>query len=251
MAPGGGEVRLDTRRWPELTGDRGHPAPLLVVPVGSTEQHGPGLPVCTDTLVATHVATQAARRLDASGEAVLVAPAIAYGASGEHEDFPGTISIGHAALRLLLVEHARSACRWAAGVVYVNGHGGNVSTLASAVEQLREEQRPVAWSACAPGGDAHAGATETSILLALAPGLVRGDLLAPGETAPISRLMPRLRAQGVRAVSPSGVLGDPTRATPEHGRLLLDRMVDRLETELRGLDVDETGRLRAAEAVPG
>lgn len=241
------DLRLGTRRWPDL--DRGR-APLLLVPVGATEQHGPGLPVCTDTLVATAVSEAAATRRSAAGESVLVAPPIAYGASGEHEDFPGTVSIGHAALRLLLIEYARSACRWAAGVVFVNGHGGNVPTLVEACGQLRDEGRAVAWSACAVEGDAHAGATETSLLLVLAPALVRVDALAPGECAPLAQLMPRLRAHGVRAVSPSGVLGDPTGATPEEGRRLLGVLTDRLTAALEALDVDDRGRLRAPARVP-
>lgn len=236
------EVHLARRRWPELgTGDEG---PLVLVPVGSLEQHGPGLPLATDTLVATHVAAEAARRRVAAGDRVLVAPAVSYGASGEHEDFPGTISVGHDALRLLLVELGRSACRWARGVVLVNGHGGNAPTVVDAVRLLRQEGRPVAWSACdVPGGDAHAGATETSMLLTLEPGLVRDDLLAPGATEPVGELMPRLRAHGVRAVSPSGVLGDPTTASPEEGRRILAGLVDRLVAELAAVEVDERGRL--------
>jgi creatinine amidohydrolase/Fe(II)-dependent formamide hydrolase-like protein len=71
--------------------------------------------------LAEAVTRRVVRRL---GAGVLAAPAIAYGASGEHEDFPGTVSVGHAALRLVLVELARSACRWTGGVVFVNGHGG-------------------------------------------------------------------------------------------------------------------------------
>lgn len=241
------DLRLAARRWPELEGKE---RPLVLVPLGSLEQHGPGLPLATDTLVATHVAGEAARLRAAAGDRVVVAPAISYGASGEHEDFPGTISIGHEALRLLLVEHARSACRWARGVIYVNGHGGNHQTLLEAVGQLRHEGRPVAWTGCAaPGGDAHAGSTETSMLLVLAPGLVRGDLLAPGECTPVAELMPRLRRQGVRAVSPSGVLGDPTTATPEEGRRLLAALVDRLEGELGALDVDDRGRLSSPAPV--
>ena len=240
----GGDVRLGTHRWPEVTGRDG---PLLLVPVGATEQHGPGLPMCTDTLVAVQVAEAVARRRTAAGEDVLVAPAVSYGASGEHEDFPGTVSIGHDALRLLLVELGRSAGRWTRGVVFVNGHGGNVPTVAGAVLTLREERRPAAWTACAiEGGDAHAGATETSLLLVLAPALVRTDLLAPGETAPLPELMPRLRTAGVRAVSASGVLGDPTQASPEEGRRILERMVERIDGELAGLDVDERGRLASA-----
>ena len=85
-----------------------------------------------------------------------------------------------------------------------------------------------------------------SLLLVLAPALVRTDLLAPGETAPLPELMPRLRTAGVRAVSTSGVLGDPTQASPEEGRRILERMVERIDGELAGLDVDERGRLASA-----
>ena len=90
--------------WPELP-----EAPLLVVPLGSVEQHGPHLPLTTDTAIADAVARAAVPSLGGA----LLAPALAYGASGEHEGFPGTISIGTAALTGLLVEYGRSACRWA------------------------------------------------------------------------------------------------------------------------------------------
>ena len=215
----GGDVRLGTHRWPEVTGLDG---PLLLVPVGATEQHGPGLPVCTDTLVAVQVAETVARRRAAVGQAVLVAPAVSYGASGEHEGFAGTVSIGHEALRHVLVELVRSATRWCPRVVLVSGHGGNVPALSAACRLLREESRDVAWTTCAePGWDAHAGLAETSIVLALAPDLVRVGRAEPGNTEPVQVLWPRLRSAGVAAVAPNGVLGDPTRATPEEGRRIL------------------------------
>src|ERR671939_40258 len=97
--------------WPAIPA-----APLLVVPLGSTEQHGHPLPRGTDTTVACAV----------------LAPALAYGASGEHEDFPGTVSIGPEALTELLVEYGRSACRWVGRVLLVNGHGGNLDALVTA-----------------------------------------------------------------------------------------------------------------------
>jgi creatinine amidohydrolase len=81
--------------WPGLP-----EAPVVVVPLGSVEQHGHHLPLGTDTAVAGAAARAAVVRLDG----VLLAPALAYGASGEHEGFPGTISIGTAALTGLLVE---------------------------------------------------------------------------------------------------------------------------------------------------
>lgn len=80
-------------------------------------------------------------------------------------------------------------------------------------------------------------------MMAMAPELVRTDLLAPGETGPIKELMPRLRAAGVRAVSASGVLGDPTSATREEGDRLLRELVAQLDSELSRFEVNEQGRL--------
>ena len=221
---------LGRTTWPEVDG-----RPLLLVPVGSVEQHGPALPLTTDTIIAEAVTREAAARLGAVGRPVLVAPAVAYGASGEHEAFPGTVSVGHDALRSVLVELCRSASRWASDVVFVNGHGGNAPTVASAVDLLRTEGCAASWAACAaPGSDAHAGLTETSLLLHLAPETVRVDLLEPGDTRPVTALMPALRSQGVRAVSANGVLGDPTGASAEEGRRVLGVMVDRVVAEVGG-----------------
>ena len=81
-------AQLVDRSWPEVR------RPVVLVPLGSTEQHGPHLPLDTDTTVASVVAAELAVRLAADGTDAVVAPAIAYGASGEHQCFPGTVSIG-------------------------------------------------------------------------------------------------------------------------------------------------------------
>ncbi|MGJ0117727.1 mycofactocin biosynthesis peptidyl-dipeptidase MftE [Williamsia sp. MIQD14] len=231
---------LGVQTWTEL--DDRHVT--LVVPVGSVEQHGPHLPLDTDTRIAGAVANGARSALG-DDEEMLIAPALAYGASGEHEDFPGTVSIGHEALRLVLVEYGRSACRWAARIVFVNGHGGNVPTLVDAVGLLRDEGRDVAWFPCAvAGADAHAGATETALLLYISRDLVRSDAVAVGNTGAVADLMPRLRSAGVRAVSPNGVLGDPRRGDPGDGRAHLDAMSTRLAAALRRWSPDDHGMLR-------
>ncbi|MBA2947873.1 mycofactocin biosynthesis peptidyl-dipeptidase MftE [Streptomyces sp. PSKA28] len=209
--------------WPAVPADA-----LVLVPVGSTEQHGPHLPLNTDSVIAQSVAQLAAERLRSGrpDRPVLLAPTIAYGASGEHAGFAGTVSIGHEALRVFLVETVRSLSLWAGRIVFVNGHGGNVPTLDAAVGQLRSEGHDVSWLGCeTPGSDAHAGRAETSLMLYLAPGDVRLSEAAVGDTRPLAVVMPELMARGVRAVSPSGVLGDPTGATAEEGRAALEAMV--------------------------
>ncbi len=209
---------LGGRTWPEVAAA----SPLvLAVPLGSVEQHGPHLPLDTDTRVATAVAAGlAAARTD-----VVVAPALAYGASGEHAGFPGTLSIGTEALTTVLVELGRSADAFA-GVVLVNGHGGNHDAVRAAVATLTDEGRRVlAWAPRVPDGDAHAGRTETSLLLALDPGAVHRDRAEAGSTAPLATVMADLRAGGVAAVAPNGVLGDPTGANAAEGEALLARLV--------------------------
>ncbi|WP_024805709.1 mycofactocin biosynthesis peptidyl-dipeptidase MftE [Nocardia sp. BMG51109] len=214
-------MNLGDLRSPEFADRIGRT--VLAVPLGATEQHGPHLPLRTDTAVAAELC----RRLAERCPDIVVAPAIPYGASGEHAGFPGTLSIGHRALELLLVELVRSADDFA-GVVLVNGHGGNLQALRSAQRLLTAEQRPpLIWSPTGSAGDSHAGHTETSVMLCLDDSI---DLstASPGNTRPLSEIMPALRERGVSAVSPNGVLGDPTQADPAEGEKILERWTESL-----------------------
>lgn len=214
--------------------------PTLIVPVGSTEQHGPHLPLDTDTRIAVAVADRVGAALGHP-----IAPAIAYGASGEHQGFAGTISIGTAALTGVLVEYGRSACDWASRLVFVNGHGGNTEALRAAVGLLRTEGRDAGWCSCsADGGDAHAGHTETSLLLHLSPHLVHTDRVVAGNVEPLADLMGRMRRGGVAAVSESGVLGDPGTATAAAGEQILAGMVADCAARIVRWAPDDGGMLR-------
>ncbi len=209
-------TRLSAETWPDLA-DRAAADAVLVVPIGATEQHGPHLPVTTDTDIARAV-VDAAAALD---HRVVVAPPVPYGSSGEHEGFAGTISLGQEATEALLVELGRSATRTFAHVVLACTHGGNGAPLTRALTRLTAEGHPVSgwWPRWA--GDPHAGRTETSLMLAIAPDRVRLDRAEAGDRRPIGELLPLLRTGGVRSVSPNGVLGDPAGASPDEGATLI------------------------------
>jgi mycofactocin precursor peptide peptidase len=208
---------------------------VLAVPLGSTEQHGPHLPLSVDTDIAVRLAEDLAeRRPD-----ILVAPSVPYGSSGEHAGFVGTLSIGQSALEHLIVELVRSADAFA-GVVLVSGHGGNASTLRRAVDTLRGEGRRVmAWMPapprCAPvPADSHAGYVETSVMWAMRPSAVRGQRMAPGATGPLTQMIGDLVRSGVVSVSQNGVLGDPSGSSAVAGKRILAEWADDLAAALDG-----------------
>ncbi|HEX3707749.1 MAG TPA: mycofactocin biosynthesis peptidyl-dipeptidase MftE [Mycobacteriales bacterium] len=220
-------ARLADLSWPEVEArNRVGRATVLAVPLGATEQHGPHLPLSTDTDVAIALCEALAEARDD----IVVAPAMAYGSSGEHEGFAGTLSIGQEAVELVVVELVRSAMRTFDAVLVVSAHGGNLECVSRAVTRLRDEGHDVKLFAPVAGGDAHAGRTETSLMLALAPARVRMSAAAPGDPRPMAELLPLLKKSGVRSVSASGVLGDPYGAGAAEGEALIAKLADQLLT---------------------
>jgi creatinine amidohydrolase len=193
--------------------------PLLLVPVGSCEQHGPHLPLATDTIIAEHLCSLV--------DGVLVTPSIGIAASGEHAGFPGTLSIGTEALTRVLIELGRSA-DWGLGIVFVNGHGGNEGAVSLATRALNAESRRVASWAPRVDGDAHAGHSETSMMLALAPHLVDMSRAESGNTSALVDIIDEIRQGGVQSVSTNGVLGDPRGSTPEEGARIIEALASNL-----------------------
>jgi len=120
------------------------------------------------------------------------------------------VSIGQEAVELAVVELCRSASATFPRILLINAHGGNAEPLDRARRRLRGEAR-----------DARAGRTVTSLMPALVPERVRQDEASAGIVAPIAELLGRLRAGGVRAISPNGVLGDPAGASADEGHELL------------------------------
>lgn len=217
-------------------------SPLVaLVPTGSTEQHGPALPLGTDTIVATHFAARAATRPEA-----VVTPPVPIGVSPHHRHFDGSLWVGEETFKRYVEELVRSlASHGITRVVLVNGHGGNVSALDRVGRRLRADRVAFAptwnwWEAVdeeleaafdVPGG--HACHGETSMLMAIDEGLVDRDRLdAAAEGAPPGWGCEVHGADiGFDTVdfTPTGAVGDPTAADPAIGATLHAAAMEELE----------------------
>src|SRR6185369_946247 len=210
------------------------------LPVGSTEQHGAHLPLSTDSLHTVAVLERVAEELPA-----LVMPLIPVGRADHHMAFPGTISIRHETLHALVRDYCDSLfLHGFRHVLVYSGHGGNAVPLARIIADLvREDPRRsiigcTDWSVydgtlfpCAEAlgvgqfeAGWHAGELETSMILALDERLVMMDRAAPGFIGDLAPLREKLMREGVKAIAPTGVLGDPRPATRAHGEAYLDAL---------------------------
>jgi creatinine amidohydrolase len=195
--------------------------PLLILPLGAWEQHGPHLPLDTDTLIVNRLVSDVLADPALSDIDVVVAPTISITASDEHQGFAGTLSTGTQALKDSVVAICRSAS-WARGICIVNGHGGNADALAAITSALQYENITHSiWSLPSySGGDMHAGHTETSLLLHIAPEQVRNVPLQTG-TQFTDDIIDAMREQGVHGVSENGIIGDASTASASHGIAVL------------------------------
>ena len=235
-------VPLADTTWPEVERMRASGCTTAILPLGSTEQHGPHLPFATDTLIAEAVAARVAQRLGGA----LCLPTLPIGCADEHLAFPGTLSLADDTLRAVVRDIARALARHGfARLLVFTAHGGNYGALRAAAPVLVRELAPlrldvfldaasltrrlegVAHAHGVTAGEAgqHAGELETSILLALAPGLVRRECLTAGlvdPTLPSGELFyPDLRRHAA-----DGTVGDPRRASAERAAAYLDAWAD-------------------------
>jgi len=193
----------------------------VLVPLGATEQHGPHLPLDTDSLIGAELAVRAARRL---GRA-FAAPVLPVGASAEHRGFPGTLSLSHEIVAAVVID----LCAWLRDrgfqrVAVFSAHGGNRRALELARAAVQPGTTILLDLPTLPvgAGDAHAGRDETSMLLAILPEAVR-PVTSAGYLGQLdARAWDVLTTAGVRALAPNGVLGDPAGASAELGQVLLD-----------------------------
>ena len=203
---------------------------LALVPVGSTEQHGPHDPLGTDFLAAEAVAERTADRVE---DDVMVTPPIPVGVSREHRQFTGTLWVSPDTFRSYVREVAESLCHhgWNR-IVLVNGHGGNAAALGELAGELSRDEEalvvPFTWFDAAEGSVdmGHAGPLETSFLLHEHPDLVRADRLEDGRDGGAARWGDWVSgvnlAHDTATFTENGTVGDPTKASAQEGEQLLD-----------------------------
>lgn len=221
----------------------------LVLPIGATEQHGPHLPVGVDAMVAEHIAVVAAARVSSAHRPVLVAPVLSYGSSHHHLPRPGTLSMSSTTLGAVLVDLLRSAAATGYRRLFVlNGHGGNEDIARQAVRDVALTEDVVAgcagywslaWDEVVAAADrygvtpvpGHAGSFETSIVLGLWPELVCQPPVRTGEYPAVpAHPLAALVVEKHRWIARTDwYTDDPSAASAEAGRAILDVLVDGCE----------------------
>ena len=250
----GDELRMERLTSPEVGGALGRGFTTAVSACGAVEQHGPAVAMSMDASHGSALALAVARRL---GRA-LVAPTVRVGCSEHHMAFPGTLTLRKETFRAVVTDYVTSLARHGfTRVVILPTHGGNFGPLAELVPELDadgpvrveaftdlfetmavwQEEAEAFGVADRVGG--HADVAEASILLSLHPDRVRPDRAEPGRVGPLEpEVSARLFAEGMKAVSPNGVLGDPTGMDPELGRRLVEALAERV---VESLDRAEEG----------
>ena len=227
-----GAIDLDQMAWPEVKAELDSGQDTVVIAFGATEQHGPHLPLATDALVGDHLAWLVADRLHA-----FVAPTVRVGCSEHHLEFPGTLSLSEDTFHRIVGDVVRSLTRGGfRRLVLLPTHGGNFRPLAAAVEKLGAiegvEIRALTdlgallaiaqlgadeYDVPLGEGGVHAGEWETSMLMSIHPELVHLERGEAGYTGDIEAAVGTMFGTGVHTVAANGVIGDPAKASADHG----------------------------------
>jgi creatinine amidohydrolase len=251
-------VLIQQMSWPQVKAAMAAGKSTAVFACGAVEQHGPHLPTGTDDYLGTAIAERAAR---IAGNA-LVAPTLRPGLSEHHMWFPGSFTLRPSTFVALMEDYCESLVRQGfRRIVIFPSHGGNADTMRAQAPLLarafQERAEIVVWlrgdmmkqsaELLAPRGvtlgqaGAHAGFTETSMMLDYQPELVRMEAAEPGRCDEefylpenVGRSQMESFLHGIQTQSPNGILGDPVGSTAEAGDELLELVARALALELQG-----------------
>lgn len=244
--------------WPDAE-KRFRKTDIALLPVGSIEQHGPHLPLDTDSFDADYLARRVAEAC--SEPKPLVLPLLPYGVSYHHDDFPGTISVSNDALANMVYDIGMALARnGIKKLVIINGHGDNAPTLRYAAQMINRDARIFT---CVDTGetsdvdidrisetanDVHAGEAETSTSLATRPNLVKMERAKTSIPEFSTRYLNFSSKRGVpwyaytKRISETGIMGDPSKATAEKGEKMWEIMIAHLVSfieDLKGTSLEE------------
>ncbi len=237
--------------WRRLRADELHEAAkrdaIVILPVASLEQHGPHLPVETDTTIGEAVAIGTARRLEERGERALVLPVLWTRLSEHHMPFGGTITLDLATFSALIEDVCRSVLRYGfRRIVLSNSHGGNENALRTLTDALTVKLRvpiiqfsypyaarpEIAALLKTQDGVRHACEAETAMMLALRPELVASARIPPRANEPSSVEAGLYRWRSFAVRTETGVRGNPDAGTAEQGEHLLSAITEALAGKL-------------------
>jgi creatinine amidohydrolase len=226
--------------WPEIASQIGSGRETVIMPFGSTEQHGRQLPICTDSVIGDEVGSRLADRLDA-----FIAPTLRFGCSDHHLAFAGTISIAEDTFQKIVVDVIKSLCRHGfKRIILLPTHGGNFTPLKKSLElcEIMEGVKILAFTDLEgllntafkssekfgidpfPSG-AHAGEWETSLMLYLRSDQVKMGEATQGALVGIPEIKSKI-ASGLENLDKNGVIGDPRLGTAEAGKAYIEDLVD-------------------------
>ncbi|HJZ67423.1 MAG TPA: creatininase family protein [Blastocatellia bacterium] len=242
---------FQNQTWKEI-GDALKRGAVMILPIGSTEAHGPHLPLATDAIISEEMSRRAAEKLKVRGIETFVLPAIAYSVTDFSSDFPGTISIKRETAVALIHDICVSLYKQGARLVAIaNSHlePEHIESINKAIEKIRAEtgravvfpdKRKRRWAEKLTEefrrGDCHAGSYETSLVIAARPELVREDIRRSLERMPIS-IADKIK-EGARSFAEAGgteaYFGDPRAASPEEGHASYEALSDMIVTAVLG-----------------
>jgi creatinine amidohydrolase len=272
------QYRYELLTWPEIN-EAVAAKKVVVLPVGSTEQHGHHLPLDVDAKLASSVVYEAGRR---SPEHILILPPVAYGYTHHVMDFPGTINIEPTTFVRFLIDIGRSvAYHGFTRMIIVNGHGSNHPLVEQAARQITLQTNALCmnlswWQLVAdywnkevrtsviPGGCAHACELETSMYMHVDGGQVRADRIK-GKPADYMRIPgagpwqytdltagngPITLVEWTSSYTETGSFGEPEKATPEKGRLTFEKAAQQMVDLVRWFRTRPAPERRPRQATP-